>query len=58
LNTFGGYGVVKIPDLQVLLRHICENGFEHHVAINPSQTASAVQEALEKYMGWDVYLHE
>ena len=58
LNTFGGYGVVKIPDLQELLRHICENGFEHHVAINPSQTASAVQEALEKYMGWDVYLHE
>jgi len=58
LKTFGGYGVVRIPNLQGLLRHICENGFEHHVAINLSQTASAVNEALTKYMGWDVYYHK
>jgi L-fucose isomerase-like protein len=57
LETFGGYGVVRISDLQGLLHHICENGFEHHVAINLSQTASAVNEALSKYMGWDVYYH-
>jgi L-fucose isomerase-like protein len=57
LKTFGGYGVVHIPNLQGLLRHICENGFEHHVAINLSQTAPAVNEALTKYMGWDVYYH-
>jgi L-fucose isomerase-like protein len=57
LNTFGGYGVVKVPDLQNLLHHICENGYEHHVAINISQTASAVNEALSKYLGWDVYFH-
>jgi L-fucose isomerase-like protein len=57
LKTFGGYGVVHIPNLQGLLRHICENGFEHHVAINLSQTATAVNEALSKYMGWDVYYH-
>ncbi len=58
LKTFGGYGVVHIPNLQGLLRHICENGFEHHVAINLSQTAAAVNEALTKYMGWDVYYHK
>ena len=58
LNTFGGYGVVHIPKFQKLLRHICEHGFEHHVAINLSQTASAVNEALGKYMGWDVYNHD
>jgi L-fucose isomerase-like protein len=58
LKTFGGYGVVHIPNLQGLLRHICENGFEHHVAINLSQTAAAVNEALSKYMGWDVYYHD
>ena len=58
LKTFGGYGVVKIPNLQKLLRYICENGFEHHVAINLSQTADAVNEALGKYMGWDVYYHK
>jgi L-fucose isomerase-like protein len=58
LSTFGGYGVVRIPHLQKLLAYICEHGFEHHVAINPSQTASALNEALGKYMGWDVYRHE
>jgi len=57
LQTFGGYGVVHIPNFQGLLRHICENGFEHHVAINLSQTASALNEALGKYLGWDVYYH-
>ena len=57
LETFGGYGVIRIPRFQGLLRHICENGFEHHVAINLSQSAPAVNEALDKYMGWDVYYH-
>jgi L-fucose isomerase-like protein len=57
LQTFGGYGVVHIPNFQGLLHHICENGFEHHVAINLSQTASALNEALGKYLGWDVYHH-
>src|SRR5512143_1518882 len=58
LKTFGGYGVVKVPNLQKLLAYICENGFEHHVAVNLSQTADAVHEALSKYLGWDVYYHK
>ena len=58
IKTFGGYGVVKVPNLQGLLNYICENGYEHHVAMNLSQTATAVQEALSKYLGWDVYLHQ
>jgi L-fucose isomerase-like protein len=57
VETFGGYGVAHIPDFQGLLRHICENGFEHHVAINLSHVAAAVNEALSKYMGWEVYFH-
>ncbi len=57
VDTFGGYGVVQIPDLQGLLHYICENGFEHHVAINLAQTASALDEALGKYLGWEVYYH-
>jgi L-fucose isomerase-like protein len=57
VETFGGYGVVHIPNFQGLLHHICENGFEHHVAINLSHVAAAVNEALGKYMGWDVYYH-
>jgi L-fucose isomerase-like protein len=58
LKTFGGFGVVEIPKFQKLLRFICENGFEHHVAINPSRIAAGVKEALSKYLGWEVYLHE
>ena len=58
MTTFGGYGVAQIPHLQELLHHICENGYEHHVGINPSLVASAVNEALSKYLGWDVYYHK
>ena len=58
VDTFGGYGVIEIPRFQDLLHHICENGFEHHVAINLSRCAAAVNEALSKYMGWDVYYHK
>ncbi len=57
LKTFGGYGVVHIPAFQKLLRYICENGFEHHVAVNPTRIADGVQEALSKYLGWEVYRH-
>jgi L-fucose isomerase-like protein len=57
LETFGGYGVMEIADLQTLLGYICEMGFEHHVAVNLSQTADAVAEALSNYLGWDVYQH-
>ena len=58
LNTFGGAGVVEIPQLQKLLHYICENGFEHHVAANLSTVASAVQEATTRYLGWHMYWHE
>ncbi len=58
LKTFGGYGVARIPNLQSLLRYICENGFEHHVAMNYSQCARAVYEAFARYLDWDVYWHQ
>lgn len=58
IKTFGGYGVVRVPKLQELLHYICENGFEHHVAMNLSQVAAAVHEALNKYMGWSTYWHK
>ena len=57
-NTFGGAGVVNIPNLQKLLRYICENAFEHHVAANFSSSAAAVTEAATKYLGWDMHVHE
>ena len=57
LETFGGAGVVEIPHLQKLLRYICENGFEHHVAANFSSVAPALHEATTRYLGWDMYAH-
>jgi len=58
LNTFGGAGVVEIPHMQKLLRYICENGFEHHVAANFASVASSVYEAAENYLGWTMHRHE
>lgn len=57
LLTFGGAGVCEIPKMQDLLRYICEEGFEHHVAANMSQCAGAVYEAASKYLGWDMHWH-
>jgi L-fucose isomerase-like protein len=57
LQSFGGYGVVRIPGLQQLLQHICKNGYEHHVAVNRSHVARAVVDALENYKGWNTYHH-
>ena len=57
LDTFGAKAVVEIPELQKLMRHICKNGFEHHVAMNASHVAGTLAEAFETYFGWDVYQH-
>jgi L-fucose isomerase-like protein len=57
LETFGGYGVMEIANLQTLLSYICRMGFEHHVAVNMSETADAIAEALGNYLAWDVYRH-
>ncbi|HXJ95295.1 MAG TPA: L-fucose/L-arabinose isomerase family protein [Terriglobia bacterium] len=56
-QSFGGYGVARIPHLQSLLQYICKNGFEHHVAVNRSHFGKAVAEALGNYKGWEVYRH-
>ncbi len=57
LDTFGGYGVLEVQNLQGLMRYICLEGFEHHTAVNLSQTAAAVADAFETYLGWEVYRH-
>jgi L-fucose isomerase-like protein len=57
LNTFGTRAVAHVPQLQRLLHHICERGFEHHVVMTRSKTAGALAEALSKYLGWETYEH-
>jgi L-fucose isomerase-like protein len=58
LNTFGGYGILKVKNLQSLLKYICNYGFEHHVAANISSKADAINEALGNYLGWGIYKHQ
>src|SRR6202521_1920149 len=57
LETFGGAGVVEIPNMQKLLHYICENGFEHHVAANFSTVGPIIHEATTRYLGCDMYAH-
>ncbi|MFN4190589.1 MAG: L-fucose/L-arabinose isomerase family protein [Pseudothermotoga sp.] len=57
-KTFGSRGIAKIKNLEKLMNYICLEGFEHHVAINLSQVARSVKEALERYLNIKTYLHE
>jgi L-fucose isomerase-like protein len=57
LKTFGQRAVAHIPRLQNLLHYVCDNGFEHHVAVNPSHTADILNEACTKYLRWQMHLH-
>jgi len=57
LDTFGQRAVVKIPELQKLMRFICKSGFEHHVAMTKGKVADVLEEAFGNYMGWQIYRH-
>jgi L-fucose isomerase-like protein len=57
LNTFGNRAVARIPRLQQLMRHVCRQGFEHHVVMTQSRSASILAEAFGNYFGWEVYEH-
>ena len=57
LETFGGAGVVQIPKLQSLLKYICREAFEHHVAANFSHVGPAIQEAAVRYLGFESHYH-
>lgn len=58
LKTFGNRAVAQIGNLEGLMKHICTNGFEHHVVMNASKTGEILEEALGNYMGWDIYNHK
>ena len=57
LETFGGAGVAEIPHLQKLLKYICREGFEHHVAANFSDVSKSIHEAAVRYLGWESHYH-
>ena len=53
----GGIAVSKVDNLQQLLKFICRNGFEHHVAMARGNIASIIEEAVDNYLGWELYRH-
>lgn len=57
IDTKGGVSVCDVTNLQGLLQHITKNGFEHHVAMNRSNVAAILEEALGNYLGWEIYRH-
>ena len=50
--------VTEVPELQKLMKYICKNGVEHHVALVRADVAGVIEEALDSYLGWDLYVHE
>ena len=50
--------VTEVPELQKLMKYICKNGFEHHVALVRADVAGVIEEALDSYLGWDLYVNE
>jgi L-fucose isomerase-like protein len=57
LPTFGGVAVCEVPNLNGLMRHLTQYGYEHHVALAQVNCADVLEEAFSNYMGWDVYRH-
>jgi L-fucose isomerase-like protein len=53
----GGIAVCEIPELQKLMKYLCKNGFEHHVAMGRGRVANIIEEAVDNYLGWDLYRH-
>ena len=54
----GCIAVTKVDNLQQLMKFICKNGFEHHVAMCRTDVVDILSEAINTYLHWDCYVHE
>lgn len=54
----GGTAICKINNLQPLMKHLCKNGFEHHVAMVRGSVTDVIEEAVSTYLKWDLYRHQ
>ena len=50
--------VTEVDNLQQLMKYICKNGFEHHVALVRSDVADIIEEAVDNYLGWQLHRHK
>jgi L-fucose isomerase-like protein len=53
-NFFGAAGVAEISQLEDVLQNIGSNGYRHHVGVTAGKYVAPLQEALEKYLGFEV----
>ncbi len=53
-NFFGAAGVAEITGLQDVLLHVGMHGYRHHVGVTTGKYVAPIQEALEKYLDFDV----
>ena len=54
----GCIAVTEVDNLQKLMKFMCKNGFEHHVAMCRTDVVDILHEAIDSYLGWDLYVHE
>ena len=53
----GCIAVTKVENLQQLMKYICKNGFEHHVAMCRTDVVDILNEAIDTYLGWQLHVH-
>ena len=49
----GGIAVTEVENLQRIMQYICQEGFEHHVAMVRGNVANVLEEAA-KYLKWKI----
>jgi L-fucose isomerase-like protein len=54
----GCIAVTQVDNLQKLMKYLCKNGFEHHVAMCRNNVTDILQKSIETYLGWELYSHE
>jgi L-fucose isomerase-like protein len=54
LDTFGGFGVIEVPNLQNVLKTLCKEGFAHHIAASLNRVSDVIYEALSNYLGYNI----
>ena len=56
-KDFFGTGVVfENPKLEEIFKYMCENGYKHHVAIAQGEWADCIDEAVNKYLEYNIDL--
>jgi len=56
-NFQGSTAVLRVQGLQQMMAYVCKQGFEHHVAVSRGHYAKVLSEAIESYLGWELYSH-